>query len=512
MLKRFLLTTWIVLFLAGFSWAQQQSATKTLSITVNPNTPTICGSVRCFYIDFSTGLNSNPGTKASPWKSHPYMRSSTSCGGALPTYIHQAGDQFIFKGGETWPVACFQMLIPTGGTVTKQDYYGVDLTWYSGGSFSKPKIDLTQLIPTSNHVFNFGASFGGYATFDTIEIVNQGLSLGIINADDAFNFSGVTVSMPGVLIVNVNAHDWISNTDLAGKPSSYPWPYSAGCINDGHNRITVSNTTCSDAGGWVYLSGVKHTGGYSGGCVNCLEVRGSTFHDGGAGCFTVSSCHDSEFYNISQSQYDLCACRPHSQVIEDDFTADTSSEQVFNNRIHDNPNVGVSIYVPYWADVYNNVLSNTKQYILLGNYSAADSSSKVGHTFNNTMDCSGGGHCIARDTKGTGLGTLYLYNNLSITNGTPICIGGTCSSMTTLHSSTNYTMPTSEAATYGYTNANKYNPTGSDPNVVSQGTDVTSFIGGSRLAQLGFDTKGAPWFGASYIVRPSNPDIGAYQH
>ena len=232
--------------------------------------------------------------------------------------------------------------------------------------------------------------------------------MNIYASDDAYNFVAVTSSMPGVLIENGYIHDWITNTNVAGLPSTATWPYSAGTIFDGSNRITLDHTTISDAAGWVYNGATKVVGGFGGACVNCGEVKNSTFHDNGAGCFTTPSCHDNEFYNYDyQFIFDLCSCRPHSQIIEDDYTAETGNVVVYNNYLHDNTNVGVSIYVPYHSEIYNNVLvKNTSQFILLGNYAQSDSSAYVGHVFNNTVDCSNGGNCIAEDTKGTALGTL----------------------------------------------------------------------------------------------------------
>src|SRR6266852_3392189 len=87
--------------------------------------PTAAQSGRVFYIDYSGGSNSNNGTsKDSPWKSHPYMQTGSGCTGtgSAPSYTHAAGDRFIFKGGVTWPAACFRLYVPAGGTSGAVDY------------------------------------------------------------------------------------------------------------------------------------------------------------------------------------------------------------------------------------------------------------------------------------------------------------------------------------------------------------------------------------------------------
>src|SRR5690348_10733218 len=221
---------------------------------------------RTFYIDYAGGSNFNNGTsKSTPWKTHPYMQSGSGCteSGSAPPYTHLAGDQFIFKGGVTWPAACFEMSIPAGGTSGASDYYGVDKTWFSGGSWARPLFDMGQAVPTGTHVIVATSSFAGYTTFDGFEIANQGLNLNTCSScDDAYNFAAVgTASIPGVLIENGYIHDWISNSNVAGFASNTPWPYSGGAIYDGHDRITVDHMTIEDSGGWVFNGTTKVTGG-----------------------------------------------------------------------------------------------------------------------------------------------------------------------------------------------------------------------------------------------------------
>jgi hypothetical protein len=479
--------------------------------------PTAAQTGRTFFIDYGNGSNSNNGTsKNTPWKTHPYMQTGSNCTGGTTGWngwTHQAGDSFIFKGGVTWPVACFQMSIPAGGTASASDYYGVDKAWFAGGSWVRPKFDMAQNVPTGRHVIIASGAFPGYTTFDGFEIANQQVPLGQPDIDDAYNFAYIGGRIPGVLVENGYIHDWVSNTNVAAQSGSFAWPYSAGAIDDGSDRITVDHMTVSGAGSWVYNGGTKVTGGYSGGCVNCGTVSNSTFHDVGAACFTVVSCHDNEFYNVKQSSYDICPCRPHSQVIEDDMPSGSDPGgwmYVYNNYIHDNPNVGVSIYVPYNMNVFNNVLRNTHQDIVLTTI-ANDSSGTTGYIYNNTIDCSDGNHCLARDAKGSTLGTVYATNNIFITNGTPTCFSGSCST-TALVQLSNYTMSTSEAGSYGFTSATKYAPTSSNSRVTSAGTNLSNKCS-SGLALLCQDAQGAAWYGGNYQTRPLDSTawtLGAY--
>jgi hypothetical protein len=488
--------------------------------------PARAQSGRTFYIDYASGSNSNNGTsKATPWKTHPYMQTGSSCTGtgSAPAYTHQAGDRFIFKGGVTWPAGCFEMSIPDGGTSSATDYYGVDTSWYAGSSWSRPLFDLNYQVPTGNHVIAVTSVFPGYTTFDNLEIVHQGLTLGTYASDDAFNFNNVSGSMPSVLIENCYMHDWATNTNVAAQSSTYQWPYSAGAIFDGHDRVTVDHVTVSDAGGYVYNGTTKVTGGFSGGCVNCREVKNSVFHDDGAGCFTVlgGGCHDNEFYDYNaQKIYDICPCQPHEQIIEDDFYGVDGGSLVYNNYIHDNDRYdngtgGVTIYVTYNSRVYNNVVSNNWNTQVMMRFYPGQSSSDVGQFFDNTIDCSNGTACIGFDRK-TGSqnvpGTVYVQNNLFITNGSPTCFGNGCGYAATQYIDHNYTMSTSEASSYGFTSANKYKSYSADSNVTQKGLNLTEACGGN-LSSLCQDTSGSPWFGEGYVPRSTGGiawDLGAY--
>ena len=331
---------------------------------------------RAFYIDYASGSNSNPGTQASPWKTHPYMQSGASCTGtgSAPSYSHQAGDQFIFKGGVTWPAACFQMTLQAGGSSGASDYYGVCLStdsaspcsggtsWPSSG-WARPIFDLAQTIPTSGGGGNNNVICAGvnYITIDNFEIKNQGISTStVIGATAAINFHGAGWSNT---VSNSYIHDFMTNSQLT---SSWAPDYGAGGI---YNAGLMLATIIDDSNGFGYnASGTKILGGTIGGaCENCGEVSGSKFVKTMAACFTVPSCHDSEFTGITQTILDatnpngyapLGSVRPHTQVIENDFNGQSTIHNVYNNFIHDNTNVGVTIYECDGTNIYNNVMFN----------------------------------------------------------------------------------------------------------------------------------------------------------
>lgn len=483
--------------------------------------PTTAQAGRIFYIDYDGGSNSNPGTKASPWKTHPFMQADSGCtvGENAPAYAHNAGDQFIFKGGVSWPAACFQMSIGVGGNSSAPDYYGVDTTWFAGGSFTSPKFDMAHAVPTGNHVIVATSAFPGYATFDGLEIANQAVHTTTVGQGDAYDFTAVTSSMPGVLIENGYIHDWVTNDDVSTQIGGTQH-FAAGAIDDGMDRITLDHTTLDDSGGWLFAGTTQKFGGFGGACVNCRVVSNSTFRDGWAACFSLVSCHDNEMSGISQMLANCvgsstCAANAHNvhtQVVEDDWGAIVGME-VYNNYIHDNPNAGVTIYVNYTSYVYNNVMKNNANGNINFGEPGGDHSypaGLTGYAVNNTVDCSNGTSCFATDSKGALNGTVIRNNNISITNGSDILIVSSIASF--VNGPNNYKMSTSEASAYGFVSGTKYQPTSSDSHVASAGANLSGACS-AQLADLCQDTQGAAWYGGTYQTRPLDSTawaIGAY--
>src|ERR1700688_2905019 len=93
-------------------------------------------SATTYYISFSAGSNSNNGTSEStPWKTHPYMQTRSGCTGtgSAPNYSHSAGDHFVFKQGDSWPNACFDIVIQNGGSSGTPDVWTYDSAWGTPG-------------------------------------------------------------------------------------------------------------------------------------------------------------------------------------------------------------------------------------------------------------------------------------------------------------------------------------------------------------------------------------------
>ena len=144
------------------------------------------------YIDFAAGSDSNNGTSMStPWKRAPGMA------GFAGAYSHQAGDRFIFKGGVTWTSSALPLNISAGGASGSPDYYGVDTTWFSGASFTRPIFD------------------GGYAVANTITVGSvsnvtiDNLELRYVSSSSNYGYGLISGGAPSFLTIShCYLHGW----------------------------------------------------------------------------------------------------------------------------------------------------------------------------------------------------------------------------------------------------------------------------------------------------------------
>jgi hypothetical protein len=123
-----------------------------------------------YYVDFVGGSDANAGTsKAAPWKCAPGMQ------GFKGDYTHAAGDQFIFKGGVTWPKSVLPLVVGYSGAAGAVDVYGgEDLTWYAGKSWSQPVFDGQQLSGRSGWLIGDNGQLRSFVKIDNLFVENSG--------------------------------------------------------------------------------------------------------------------------------------------------------------------------------------------------------------------------------------------------------------------------------------------------------------------------------------------------
>ena len=170
-------------------------------------------SATTYYIA-ANGSDSNNGTSNStPWQHAPGM---PTCTGTCAATTPNAGDQFIFRGGDTWHFGNSSASPSSGGTWNFSHsgaagsliYLGVDKTWYTGASWARP------ILTGDNPVFN-GTSFPSSCSYDFgSPSVKSIASLGSYVQFDNFEITGVcwsTVIAGNPGMVNTGSNDVISN-------------------------------------------------------------------------------------------------------------------------------------------------------------------------------------------------------------------------------------------------------------------------------------------------------------
>lgn len=458
-----------------------------LCAVANAQMPATCvPGTNVYYISSGIGSDSNTQTQAksktTPWAHAPKMLNFTG------TYSHTAGDCFVFRGGDTWTASSFHMVVNVGGTSSAPDYYGVDLTWFAGGSFARPIFDMANTTPTGNSPIQARAQ---WIIFDNIELKRYLIVSGINECADA-NMDLGTSASGNITVENMYIHDWTITSLVSGSTS-----HGTGsiCQNGETGPINVNNVTMSDAATTAPVP--------FGACFrNLNEIKNSDCeHTGEGEVGLFGPIHDNIFANINGNAVAALDPANHTNILEPSPTCETPT--IYNNLIHDTTS-GVTIYICSRGQIYNNVMWNNSNFdIKLSGI--GQPASDVLSIYNNTVDCSNSTPCVGMDSKGVMAGTLNLKNNHWITNGSPTCFGVSgCSAITTLHQSNNLLLTTSQATTNGYTIATKYKafPAPGPTSTVAFGVNLTAQATGS-LAALALDAEGAFWNGASYVARPT---------
>jgi hypothetical protein len=224
------------------------------------NATTLPTGPHSYYIDFVSGSDSSNGTsKATPWKWAPGMN------GFNGTYSHNAGDQFIFRGGTqcgSLGLPCFgasgYWQITNSGTSGQPDYYGVDRTWYSGSSWSPPVIDGGSLNPVAHTPYVKVA--GSYVTMDGLQIQNLGIA--------GYNQGNVAIE-----VSDTNHDITVKNMVIAPEARVGIYWYNRGTGSSASNFVfdgnDISKVSWGIGGGTYSASGV----------VSGLIIRNNHFHD-----------------------------------------------------------------------------------------------------------------------------------------------------------------------------------------------------------------------------------------
>ena len=435
-----------------------------------------------YYIDYNAADDSANGTSTdTPWKRHPYMATFSG------TYVHSAGDQFIFKGGVTWPNACFRMHIVAGGSgAGTRDYYGVDASWYTGGAWARPIWDMEDTETAStNCVMDFDNGIS-YVTVDNIEVTQFYWTGATSYGDDViFQYRACTYFTFQTLYI----HSWTHGTTGAGTTDqalifngNTSAPFGTGCIIEDciADGSEVADSMCFNYGG-------------------CPIIRNNTIHDVTNGMFSVGNsyanhlCYGNDIYNIRNS-FDAAQHENGITIY--------GPGKTYNNKIHD-LDAGMPLYPGPSIDltedmlIYNNIVWNIPDtYAITVDNETGDMTGTI-YILNNTFrGYSGTGACLRVQDRGYSFAKVVIQNNHWITAAADAT--AIEAEVTILTEDHNLKQTDAEATAEGYVEGNEFAPTDGEDSTIDGGISQSGYF---TLDILGVSRpQGVIW------------DMGAYEY
>ena len=498
------------------------------------------GVTNCYYIA-ANGSDSNGGTsESSPWAHLPGMPTCTAtCAATTPA----AGQGFILRGGDTWGAANLGVTWNWGGTATNPIYIGVDPTWYSGSSWSRPVWTCAGATCTGDSGYFFGTQTAkAYNILDNIEMT------GLFETSSSHpNF--VNACGQNQIFENIYIHGWSSN--LTGGSASEGFHTGCGAASNG-TTVRYSVMDGSDTAqntGWFNHSGMPVAyGNVMRYVVTGIDGCGDNWHDNLFEYMTnqVGGGHQDGLY-----QYGTC---------------DGSTALIYNNVIRHTTFSGSGGAVKLWLQgnnpcgalgtpltdcigyAFNNVVYDNLPGNIIDTGAHFAYNYGTWYIFNNTFDCgtdSTPGNCSIGDNgnaqdhvAANGQMALHSINNHWITTNTSsICCSGpagsgsfgSCYSFTCSETSSIY-QTESAASAEGYVDTGNYafQPVNASGSTVGTGTNESSLCGtiSGINAQAGAACMDDTGYACSYdstnhavscpmkaaVIRPAGAwDVGAYQ-
>lgn len=483
--------------------------------------PQLCNAAT-YYIS-TAGADTNNGTStATPWAHAPGMQSCTNtCGSTTPV----AGDRFIFKGGETWGNANFKWTWSWSGTSGSRIYVGVDQTWFTGSTWTRPIFDAEGSVMAGSNVFL--REDGSYVTIDNFEftgfhsetgqgfgnntMINPGSADGVI-VEHCY-FHGVTTSVDNIrpVAITSNTSYPTANVDFTVRYNVFSGLDSVPVVADLLCAADCKADWQAVYGGPVYFIG------------NVCEYL--------VNCYVGASLREAAYNLIYEIRTSIQA-GDHGNALESLGEYPTLGGLIHDNVIH---TIRAAGYVTLWVQqltgdttyIWNNLIYNTG----IGNIiNLGDSSPLINpccgtvYVVNNTVYCGPDGDATkvcATPESGTGSVDAVIKNNHWITsNASPINGAGR-----SLDASNNITHTEAQASADGFTlSQTPYAlfPTAPGAATVDAGANLSGLC--SVMTTLCSDTlygvvyddsaHTATLYGRSVNIRPKGTawDVGAYEY
>jgi hypothetical protein len=448
------------------------------------------------YYIAASGSDSNSGTaNSSPWLHAPGMKGCTSnCASASP----KAGDQFIFRGGDTWH---YSAGTPVGlpwtwtwnGSSGNPIYVGVDTTWYAGSKWARPILTMDNPLSTAqpssctyDDNSNTAVTMNGVkdVTFDNFEFTGK-----CWGGEPAGSYLSLGQGSTNVTVSNSYFHGWTmaktATDDRHFMIGSYTTNSNTGNVYasdvfDGSDS-TFGNACTTPSCVGNYGNGGGATGWAIAG--ECYNVHASVFRhvSNGIECGNITIVHD----NLFEYLFEPVNNAPHGNVVESlgGYSGETA---YFYNNVTRNVNEGVNWWPQFTnAYIFNNVWENDGHYPPDPNclMMSPPGSSNIGvvmsvSVYNNTFDGTCGSQAQAGNTwtPHWASGSTITWQNNHILDRTSISGFFTCYSPSVCgqtDSGGEVFQTTANANSQGYTLANNYQPTSGGGATVGKGNDTS---------------------------------------
>jgi len=511
-------------------------------------TLTSLGVTSCYYIS-AAGSDANAGTdEAHPWLHAPGM---PACSGTCASTTPAAGNGFILRGGDTWhrntssPQLGGDWAWQQSGSSGNPIYIGVDLTWFSGSTFSRPIFNednpITTAEPSSCPYPDDGATLLSFSGRSNVIV-------------DALEFVGACWS-GGATGMTVNTGTFT----IAERLYFHGWSVASSAQDDNHDLISNSNNGSANNQNrklFLVIDGSDSTFGAACTSSSCVSSFGGR---GGATGWAIGDCWDVEYSVVRHASQGMeCgdASIIHDNLLEYLFEPSFGGRHgnVFEvipgglgtqcrdliayNNVTRNTNEGVN----WWLQcpnyyIFNNVWESSGHYppdpngLMLSPPGGSGSSVVTAYVFNNTFQANQAQAGPANSsTPAWASGSTIKFSNNHIMDLTSVGAFFACSSGNTCGMTDDggeVFQSTSAANTQGYTLSNNYAPTSSGDATVNAGKSSASYCSsvpdaagaaacsagtsGGVLEQSGWGGKIATYPAIPVVQRSGSWDAGAYE-
>lgn len=468
-----------------------------------------------YYIDYSTGSDANSGTsKTSAWQNAPGMQT---CSKVCKSTTIAPGGSIILRGGVTWPNASFMWTLPSGSSGSPV-YVGVDQTWYTGTSWTRPILNAGGSAIQNNYDTMFNVD--GWTTFDNFEITGFYWT--------AASCSGAPFGECGFFDVGqhdgfVLEHSYIHGWTHAGTGSTTSsgvvdiWGGSGGANCSAHDNVIVGTDVPGDHSVNAFFAGPVLA--YN----NYIRQVSSGFIVSTYGIGVSATYHDNYIYDVGPAYCNVNPSNPGNCTHENGFEDNGDAGLYFYNNVVANTSFGLALWIApnpsYTAYLWNNLIyavHDTQVIDLAASIydSALCSAGPSGQGYcnkagsfvlwNNTVEC--GDDTTLYDSCQSQIGqsfsgaTSFNYqNNHFITATTAKGCGASASNCTFASSNVVQTLAQANGQGYNSSEVYPFSPAASNDATVGAGSSLSTQASGA-VSTLSSDTTLACSDGAGNVA------------